>query len=61
MTRDILKIINSLKDKHVFVAKNEVFFHFTKKKKKKIKTQHFNKCSGHCIVECVLNMDLQEL
>ena len=42
----ILKIINSLKDKHVFVAK---------------KTEHFNKCSGHCIVECVLNMDLQEL
>ena len=25
--RDILKIINSLKDKQVFVAKNEVFFH----------------------------------
>ena len=29
--RDILKIINSLKDKHVFVAKNEVFFHTLQK------------------------------
>ena len=53
LPNDILKIINSLKEKPVFVAKS--FFTL-----KKIK-QHFNRCSGHCTVECVLNMDLQEL
>ena len=60
MTRDILKIMNSLKDKPVFVTKNEVFSALIRKIIFKIK-QNFNKCSGHCTVECVLNMDLQEL
>ena len=38
MTRDILKIINSSKDKHVFVAKIMFFFTLPKKLFQKIKT-----------------------